>query len=114
MESKVPELKQQLKELNQTISFTIKSLDDVIKTDIHKSEELASSLQSLIDKRQILIEQVMSTNEVDATYINQQKALAKAFMDALVTHRQYYFDALAKVKPGTKKVNLYQAIDSGK
>ncbi|RLV61556.1 hypothetical protein D5018_00100 [Parashewanella curva] len=108
------ELKQQLKELNQTISHTIKSLDDVIKSDIHKSEELASSLQGLIDKRQLLIEKVTSGNDVDADYINQQKALAKAFMDALVTHRQYYFDALAKVKPGTKKINLYQDIDSGK
>ncbi|MGB0893318.1 MAG: hypothetical protein ACPGUD_02840 [Parashewanella sp.] len=108
------ELKQQLKLINQQISQIVKEIDSTKETDLERSEQLASGLQLFLEKRQTLIEEVVSANADDETFLKQQKMLAKDFMEKLILHRQFYFDAMAKVKSSSPKVDVYQSVDSNR
>ncbi len=101
--------------VNAEISKIISEIAANRESDFNKAEELASSLLKVIDKRQILLDQLDDPSPRElGEFLEKQKALGQNFIDKLTEHRKFYYDAITKMKAGSQKVGLYQSINKNR
>ena len=101
--------------VNAEISQIISGIASNRESDFDKAEELASSLLEVLDKRQILLDQLDDSSPQElGEFLEKQKALGQNFIDKLTEHRKFYYDAITKMKASSQKVGLYKSINKNR
>lgn len=98
----------ELQLVNKLVHESLSHLDTVAG-NLDESEELASILQELINRRQeLLLQWLPDTTQDDVTLLTEQQKLSLTFEQCVANVRQRYANELALRKSNTSKVNLYK------
>ena len=104
----------ELQLVNKLVHESLSHLDTVAG-NLDESEELASILQGLINRRQeLLLQWLPDTTQDDVTLLTEQQKLSLTFEQCVANVRQQYANELALRKSNTSKVNLYKTLDANR
>lgn len=103
----------ELEKVNESLDEVLIQLESIPAENV-ESDELVSNLLSLVSRRQIIVDQVISDTKVQPKYLQEQLNMSQSLSARAQKILQDRQDLLLLGKSNARKMNIYKNIESNR